>query len=98
MTRHGKTQLLYTEEMKMIDGKVIPEKTRQQEMSKDRGKILKREMYKINRYWTLDNYKAVRMLSNETRGLQKRKSVTKNANTRRSQKNIGKSGTYTPDT
>ena len=45
-------------------------------MSKDRGKIPKREMYKTDRYWTLDNYKAVKMLSKETKGPQKRKSVT----------------------
>ena len=78
MTKDGKTQLLYTgEEMKTIDGKITPEKTRQQEMSKDRGKIPKREMYEIDRYWTLDNYKAVKMLSNETRSPQKRRSVTK---------------------
>ena len=63
--------------MKIIDGKMTPEKTRQQEMSKDRGKRPKREMYKTDRHWTLDNYKAVRMLSSETKSLQKRKSVTK---------------------
>ena len=56
MTKDGKTQLLYTgEEMKIIDRKMAPEKTRQQEMSKDRGKIPKREMHKTDKYWTLDN-------------------------------------------
>ena len=40
MTKDGKTQLLYTgEEMTVIDGRMVPEKTRQQEMSKDKGKI-----------------------------------------------------------
>ena len=48
MTEDGKTRLIYTgEEMTVINGKLAPEKTRQQEMSKDRGKIPKREMYKM---------------------------------------------------
>ena len=32
-------------------------------MSKDRGKIPKREMYKIDRQWTLEGYKAAQMLN-----------------------------------
>ena len=51
MTEDGKMQLLYTgEEMKIVDGKMMPEKTKQQEMSKDRGKIPKRNMHKTDKY------------------------------------------------
>ena len=57
MTKDGKTQLLYTgEEMTVIDGRMAPEKTRQQEMSRDKGKIPKREIYKTDGQWTLDDY------------------------------------------
>jgi hypothetical protein len=42
MTEDGKIRLIYIgEEMTVIDGKLTPEKTRQQEMNKDRKKYLK---------------------------------------------------------
>ena len=44
-------------------------------MSKDRGKIPKRDMYRTDKYWTLENYTAVRMLNNEERNPRTRKSV-----------------------
>ena len=77
MTEDGKTPLIYTgEEMTVIDGKLAPEKTRQQEMSKDRGKIPKREMYKIDRQWTLEDYKTAQMLNAGEGRIKKRRSVT----------------------
>ena len=76
MTEGGKMQLLYTGgEMKVVDGKMTPEKTKQQEMSKDRGEIPKRNMHKTDKYWTLDDYRAVRMLNNEERNPRTRKGV-----------------------
>ena len=34
-------------------------------MSKDTGKIPKRNLYKTDKYWTLEAYKAARMLNNK---------------------------------
>ena len=57
-------------------GEWHPKKTRQQEMSKDKGKIPKRELYKTDRQWTLDDYRAVQMLNNEMEKTKRRQSVT----------------------
>ena len=62
--------------MTVIDGRMAPEKIRQQEMSKDKGKIPRRELYKTDRQWTLDDYRAVQMLNNEMEKAKRRRSVT----------------------
>ena len=76
MTKDGKTQLIYTgEEMTVIDGRMAPEKTCQQEMSKDKRKVPKREMYKTDRQWTLEDYRAVQMLNTGKERTKRRRSV-----------------------
>ena len=76
MTEDGKTRLIYTgEEMTVINGKLAPEKTRQQEMSKDRGRTTKREMYKTDRQWTLEGYKAAQMLNTRKGRIKRGKEV-----------------------
>ena len=85
MTKDGKTQLLYTgEEITVIDGRTVPKKTRQQKMSKDKGKIPRRELYKTDRQWTLDDYRAVQMLNNRKEQTKKEKQRNRNTNARRS--------------
>ena len=44
-------------------------------MSKDRGKIPNRDMHKTDKYWTLEDYQAARMLNNEAKDPRGRKSV-----------------------
>ena len=78
MTEGGKMHIIYIgEEMKIANGKLTTEKTKQEQMDKSRGKALKGDLYRTDQQWTSEDYTAVRMLNNKEINLRTKKNVTR---------------------